>query len=174
VRRLAALAALVAGCSLPPPPDGPMPPEVTLYDVRLRNFHGSTLSAVGGAKKMTYERSTADVRSTTVDLDVYRLDPPVPPGVQPPTTRLGAGEALGNLLTKGVDATGGVTARTPSGLNGKTSRAFFDTPVMRARGSNPVAVEGQDGFWLRADGFDLDLRTEVYDFVQPETHTRGP
>lgn len=174
MRRLAALAALVAGCSLPPPPEGPMPPEVTLHDVRLRNFHGSTLSAVGRAKKMTYERITADVRSTTVDLDVYRIDAPVTPGLRPPTTRLTAGEALGNLLTKGVDATGGVTVHTPSRLDGKTARAFFDTPVMRARGDSPVAVEGPDGFWLRADGFDLDLRSEVYDFVNPETHTRGP
>ena len=174
MRRLAALAALVAGCSLPPPAEGPMPPEVTLHDVRLRNFHGSTLSAVGSAKKMTYERATADVRSTAVDLDVFRLDAPVPAGARPPTTRLGAAEALGNLLTKGVDASGGVTVSTPSGLTGRTPRAFFDTPAMRATGTSPVAVEGPDGFWLKAEGFDLDLRTEVYDFVNPETHTRGP
>jgi hypothetical protein len=174
VRRLAALAALVAGCSVPSPADSAMPPEVTLHDVRLRNFHRSTLSAVGTVKRMTYERSTADVRSTDVVLDVFRLDPPPPPGARPPTTRLRAGQALGNLLTKAVDASDGVTVRTPSGLLGTTSQAFFETTLMRATGSVPVVVEGPDGFWLRADGFDLDLRNEVYDFVHPETRTRGP
>ena len=67
-----------------------------------------------------------------------------------------------------------MTARLPTGLFGRTSRAFFDSPEMRATGSSRVLVEGPDSFWLRADGFDLHLRTDVYDFVHPETRTRGP
>lgn len=174
MRALATLAALVAGCSVSAPADTAMPPEVTLHDVRLRSFRGSTLSAVGSARQMTYERSTADVRAPDVELDVYRLDPPPPPGQRPPTTRLKAGQALGNLLTRGVDASGGVTVHTPSGLTGWTARGYFDTPVMRASGSTPVRIEGLDGFWLVGDGFQLDLRGEVYDFDHPVTHTRGP
>jgi hypothetical protein len=174
VRALAALAALVAGCSVSAPAETAMPPEVTLHEVRLRNFRGSTLSAVGSAKKMTYERATADVRATDVELDVFRIDPPPPPGQPPPTTRLHAGQALGNLLTRGVDATGGVTARTPNGLFGWTAGSYFDTPANRAHGNTPVRVEGPDGFWLVGDGFRFDLRDEVYDFDHPVTHTRGP
>ena len=45
---------------------------------------------------------------------------------------------------------------------------------MRATGASQVVLDGPDGFWLRADGFDLHLRTDVYDFVNPETRTRGP
>jgi len=175
VPRLAVLAAaLVAGCSVRAPPEEPMPPEVTLNDVRLRNFRGSTLSAVGRAKQMSYHRATADVRATDVELDVFRIDPPPPPGTPPPTSRILAREALGNLLTRGIDASGGVTVRTPAGLFGRTERGYFDTPSMRARGSGAVAVDGPDGFWLRGDGFELDLRNEVYDFENPVTHTRGP
>jgi lipopolysaccharide export system protein LptC len=152
-----------------------MAPEVTLHEVKLRNFHNSTLSAVGSAKEMTYERSTADVHSTGVTLDVFQQDAPAQKGgARPPATHLTAAETVGNLLTKGIDATGGVTAKLPTGLSGKTSHAFFDSPEMRATGSTPVTVDGPDGFWLRADGFDLHLRSDVYEFVHPETRTRGP
>ena len=150
-----------------------MAPEVTLHGVKLRNFHNSTLSAVGSATEMTYQRATADVHSTQVTLDVFQLEPP-PPGVRPPATHLTAEETLGNLLTRDIDASGGVTARLPTGLYGKTSRAFFDSQAMRATGSNPVTVEGPEGFFLRADGFDLHLHTDVYDFLHPKTRTRGP
>ena len=176
MRRLAALAALqglLGGCAVPPP-GTKMAPEVTLHGVKLRNFHNSTLSAVGSATDMAYERATADVHSTHVTLDVFQLDPPPPPGTLPPATHLEARETLGNLVTRGVDATGGVTARLPTGLFGRTSRAFFDSPDMRATGQSQVVLDGPDGFWLRADGFDLHLRTDVYDFVNPETRTRGP
>jgi hypothetical protein len=176
VRRLAALAALqglLGGCAVPPP-GTKMAPEVTLHGVKLRNFHNSTLSAVGSASDMTYERATADVHSQNVTLDVFQLEPPPPPGVRPPATHLEAKETLGNLLTRGIDATEGVTARLPTGLFGRTSHAFFDSPEMRATGASQVVLDGPDGFWLRADGFDLHLRTDVYDFVNPETRTRGP
>jgi hypothetical protein len=172
--RPVALAALLAGCSAPPPADSPLPPEVTLHDVRLHNFRESTLSAVGTAKDVSYERATADVHATRVDLDVFRLEAPVADGGVPATTHLRAGTTLGNLLTRGVDASEGVTARTPGGLEGRTARAFFDTPDMRATGSTPVRVEGPDGFRLRAEGFALDLRAESYEFTHPLIHTRGP
>lgn len=174
VRRFAALAALaLCGCAVPPPGTN-MPPELTLHGVELRNFHNSTLSAVGSAEDMTYRRATADVHATHVVLDVFQLEPPPPLGARPPATHLTAGETLGNLLTRDIDATGGVTSQLPTGLFGKTSRAFFDSQAMRATGAEKVTVEGPDGFFLRADGFDLALHTDVYDFVHPKTRTRGP
>lgn len=173
VRRPVALAALAVACAVPPP-ETKMAPEVTLHEVKLRNFHNSTLSAVGSAKEMTYERSTADVHSTRVTLDVFQLDTPTPKGLQPPATHLAAAETVGNLLTKGIDATGGVTARLPTGLSGRTSHAFFDSPEMRATGASPVTVDGPEGFWLKAYGFDLHLRADAYEFIHPETRTRGP
>jgi hypothetical protein len=174
MRRLAACCALgLTFCAVPPPGDK-MAPEVTLHGVKLRNFHNSTLSAVGSATDMTYQRATADVHSTHVTLDVFQLEPPPPPGVRPPATHLTAEDTLGNLLTRDIDATGGVTARLPTGLYGRTSRAFFDSQAMQATGSNPVTVDGPDGFWLRADGFDLHLHTDAYAFIHPKTRTRGP
>ena len=174
VRRLVAFLLLGASCAVPPPPNQ-QAAEVTLHDVKLRNFHNSTLSAVGSAKQMTYERATADVHSTDVALDIYqKLSAPLAPGTHPPATHLTAQESVGNLLTKGIDATGGVTAHLPSGLYGRTSRAFFDSPEMRATGSSKVVVDGPDDFNLKAEGFDLHLRSEVYDFQNPVTRTRGP
>jgi hypothetical protein len=173
VRRFAALALGLTACAVPPP-GTQKAPEVTLHGVKLRNFHNSTLSAVGSAAHMTYERDTADVHSTQVTLDVFQLEPPPPPGVRPPATHLTAAETLGNLLTKDIDATGGVTARLPTGLMGKTSKALFHSQAMQATGTSPVTVDGPDGFWLRADGFDLHLHDDVYDFTHPKTRTRGP
>src|SRR5271154_2914745 len=90
MRRLAACCALgLTFCAVPPPGDK-MAPEVTLHGVKLRNFHNSTLSAVGSATEMTYQRATADVHSTHVTLDVFQLEPPPPPGVRPPATHLTA------------------------------------------------------------------------------------
>ncbi len=174
MRRLAAFCALGLTCCAVPAPGDKAAPEVTLHGVKLRNFHNSTLSAVGSASEMTYHRATADVHSTHVTLDVFQLEPPPPPGVRPPATHLTAEETLGNLLTRDIDATGGVTARLPTGLFGRTSRAFFDSQAMRATGSSEVTVQGPDGFWLRAEGFDLHLHTDDYDFIHPKTRTRGP
>lgn len=173
MRRFAALALALAACAVPPP-SNQKAPEVTLHGVKLRNFHNSVLSAVGTARHMTYERDTADVHSTHVTLDVFQLEPPPPPGTRPPATHLTAEDTVGNLLTKDIDATGGVTARLPTGLFGQTSRALFHSNDMQAVGNVPVTVQGPDGFYLQADGFDLHLHADVYSFVNPATRTRGP
>ncbi len=173
MRRFAALAFLLIGCAVPPPPNQ-VAPEVTLHQVKLRNFHNSTLTAVGASSLMAYQRASADVHSSDMQLDVYRTEPPPPRGVTPPATHLSAPMAVGNLLTHGVEVTEGVTVRLPTGVVASTSHAFFDSPDMRATGHSPLKVDGPDGFWLRADAFDMHLRTDVYDFVNPETRTRGP
>ncbi|MGO9830381.1 MAG: hypothetical protein ACLPJH_09585 [Myxococcaceae bacterium] len=173
MRRFAALAALLTGCAVPPPPNKTAP-EVTLHEVKLRNFHNSTLSAVGSSSLIEYHRASADVDFSDLRLDVYRTEPPSPPGVVPPATHLQAPQAVGNLLTRVVEVTDGVTVQLPTGVVAKTKHAFFNSPEQRATGSSKLAVEGPDGFWLRADAFDIHLRTDVYEFVNPETRTRGP
>jgi lipopolysaccharide export system protein LptC len=173
LRRLLALAALVTGCAVKPSPTQ-MAPEVTLHQVRLRNFHNSTLSAVGTSSLIEYHRASADVDFQDLKLDVFRTEPPSPPGVVPPATHLEAPRAVGNLLSRVVQVTDGVTVRLPTGVVARTPQASFNSAEQRASGSSKLQVVGPDGFWLRADGFDLQLRTDVYDFVRPETRTRGP
>ena len=173
MRRLAALLALLSCCAVPPPPNK-VAPEVTLRQVHLRNFHNSTLTAVGSSSLMEYHRASADVHSSDMQLDVYRTEPPPPPGVTPPATHIDAPAAVGNLLTRGVEVTDGVTVRLPTAVVARTSHALFDSGDMRATGKSKLQVDGPDGFWLRADAFDMNLRTDVYDFVNPETRTRGP
>ncbi len=173
MRRFAVLAAFFAGCAVPPPPTQAAP-EVTLHQVKLRNFHNSTLSAVGSSSLIEYHRASADVDFRYLHLSIYRTEPPLPPGVVPPATFLDAPQAVGNLLTRVVEVTDGVTVRLPTGVVARTSHAFFNSAEQRATGSSKLTVDGPDGFWLRADAFDIHLRTDVYDFIHPETRTRGP
>jgi len=155
---------LVAACGAPPKDEGPPPPEVTLHDVRLRSYRGSSLTAVGRSEKMTYERASADVLSGPGTLDVLSHQAASLAGQLPPATRIETRAARGNLLTHGVDLWGGVWLRTPSGLEGRTESAHLDSPTMHASGTSPVEVRGPGGYWLRAQGFDLHLREDLYEF----------
>jgi hypothetical protein len=155
---------LIVACGVPPPDDGPAPPEVTLKDVHLRSYRGSTLTAVGQSSVMTYERSSADVLARQGILQVFRNEIEHVPGVPPPSTRIVAASARGNLLSRGIDTTGGVSLRTPTGLEGWTEAAHLDSNTMHARGSNRVTVRGPNGYWLQAGGFELQLREDVYEF----------
>ncbi len=124
MRRLLALAALVTGCAVKPSPTQ-MAPEVTLHQVRLRNFHNSTLSAVGTSSLIEYHRASADVDFQDLKLDVFRTEPPSPPGVLPPATHLEAPRAVGNLLSRVVEVTDGVTVRLPTGVVARTSAGLL-------------------------------------------------
>jgi lipopolysaccharide export system protein LptC len=165
LRRLAPFLLLLVACQAPPPDEGRAPPEVTLHDVRLRSYRGSTLTAVGRAEVMSYERSSADVLAQHGTFDVFRLEAPRPRGAPPPATHIEAQAALGNLLTRGIDASGGVTLQTPTGLRGWTERAHLDSPTMKASGTSRVSVTGPHGYWLEAGGFELQLREEIYEFT---------
>ena len=164
MRFLLAALTLIAACGAPPQEDGPAPPEVTLHEVRLRSYRGSTLTAVGRSQSMSYERASADVLSGPGTLDVLSHESPSVVGRLPPATRIETRAARGNLLSRGIDVWGGVTLRTPTGLDGKTEKAHLDSPTMHASGSSPVEVQGPNGYWLRAQGFDLHLREDVYEF----------
>ncbi|RPH66494.1 MAG: hypothetical protein EHM78_23440 [Myxococcaceae bacterium] len=160
---LAALT-LTAACGAPPQDEGPPPPEVTLHDVRLRSYRGSTLTAVGRSQTMSYERASADVLSGPGTLDVLARESPSITGRLPPATRIETRAARGNLLSRGIDVWGGVTLRTPSGLEGMTDKAHLDSLTMHASGTTPVEVHGPNEYWLRAQGFDLHLREDLYEF----------
>ena len=164
--RLFTLPALVviAACGAPPQDDGPPPPEVTLHEVRLRSYRGSMLTAVGRSESMAYERASADVLSGPGTLDVLSREAPTLTGRLPPATRIETKAARGNLLSRGIDVWGGVRLRTPTGLQGFTDAAHLDTLTMHASGQTPVEVQGPNGFFLRAQGFDLHLRDELYEF----------
>lgn len=160
---LAALT-LTAACGAPPQDEGPPPPEVTLHDVRLRSYRGSTLTAVGRSQTMSYERASANVLSGSGTLDVLARESPSIAGRLPPATRIETRAARGNLLSRGIDVWGGVTLRTPSGLEGMTDTAHLDSLTMHASGTSPVEVHGPNGYWLRAQAFDLHLREDLYEF----------
>ena len=125
---------LVAACGVPPKDDGPAPPEVTLHDVRLRSYRGSSLTAVGRSQSMAYERASADVVSGPGRLDVLSHQAPSLAGRLPPATLIETKAARANLLTHGVDVWGGVTLQTPTGLEGRTA-----TPTSTRRRCTPAA-----------------------------------
>ena len=163
--RLAPFLLLASACSAPPPDEGPAPPEVTLRSVELRSYHGSTLSAVGHAEVMSYERASADVLAMSGSLSVFRNDAARPAGTAPPATIVDSRNARGNLLSRGIDTWGGVRVRTPTGLDAHTERAHLDSVTLRSRGDTPVTVTGAHGYWLQADAFEMSLREEFYEFV---------
>ena len=167
--RLASIALLAVACSAPPHDEGPAPPEVTLRSVELRSYHGSTLSAVGHAEVMSYERGSADVLATTGNLRVFRNDAARPAGTPPPATTIDTRNARGNLLSRGIDTWGGVRVRTPTGLDAHTERAHLDSLSLRSRGDTPVTVTGAHGYWLQADAFEMSLREEFYEFVHVQS-----
>ena len=156
--------ALLVDCGATPKDDGPEPPEVTLKDVRLRSYRGSVLTAVGRSTSMAYERSSADVLSGPGTLDVLTREATSLIGKLPPATRIETRAARGNLLSRGIDVWGGVRLRTPTGLRGSTETAHLDTLTMHASGTSPVEMQGPNGYWLRAQGFDLHLREDLYEF----------
>ena len=166
--RFFALPALIgiAACGAPPSDDGPPPPEVTLHEVRLRSYRGSMLTAVGRSESMAYERASADVLSGPGSLDVLSHEAPSLTGHLPPATRIDTRASRGNLLSRGIDVWDGVKLRTPTGLQGATDAAHLDTLTMHATGTSPVEVQGPNGYWLRAQGFDLHLREDLYEFDQ--------
>src|SRR4029453_10268402 len=106
VRFALAALTLTAACGAPSQDEGPPPPEVTLHDVRLRSYRGSTLTAVGRSETMSYERASADVLSGPGSLDVLSRESPSVTERLPPATRIDTHAAPGNLLSPAIDAWG--------------------------------------------------------------------
>jgi len=163
VRFALPLLLLCAACGAPPGDEGPPPPEVTLRDVRLRSYRGSMLTAVGRSETVAYERASADVLTGPGSLDVLSREASALAGL-PPATRIETRAGRGNLLSRGIDLWGGIQLRTPTGLEGRTEAAHLDSPTMHATGTRPVELHGPNGYWLEAQGFDLHLREDIYEF----------
>ena len=106
----------------------------------------------------------ADVLSGPGTLEVLSREAASLAGGLPPATRIETRAARGNLLSRGIDLWGGVQLRTPTGLEGRTESGHLDTTTMHSSGSSPVEVQGPNGYWLRAQGFDLHLREDIYEF----------
>ena len=152
-----AMCLLAVACAPPPaaPPE-PSRPEVTLHAVTMRSFKGSEPASLGHAQSLTYQRATADV--LTLDTRIRFLGS----GMEVRAPRV-----LSNMLTRGLDASGGVVLKGQDGaLTGNTARAHFDGISMLASGQDPTQVRGPT-YTLDASAFRIQVREERFDFDGP-------
>jgi hypothetical protein len=110
---------------------------------------------------MTYERASASVEAERGEV---RLPPR--PNSELGAVTVRAPQADSNLVQQTVDASGGVTLQTGSGVEAETERASFDGIRMTARGDAPVRVHGP-AYVLHAQGFEFDSAEEAFDFGGP-------
>jgi lipopolysaccharide export system protein LptC len=151
--------ALMAACSLPAPKKGDLPaklpPQVSLEGVTVRSWEQGALVATGVARRLTYDRTTADFEGVDV---VVRFPSQGRQGALE-DLELRAPVAAGNLTSRQATGSGGVQILSPSGLIGATERARFDGVGLVASGDAPVAISGP-GYSVDAEGFNFFLATE--------------
>ena len=149
--------------------DQKLPPQVTLYGVRLHSWEGSELVTKGRAAKLTYDRASSN-------FDAYEALVQFPSRQNSNDAQIRAPRAQGNLGARTADGSGGVTVRSGNGLSGKTEAAHFDGVGLVASGKTPVQVRGP-GYSLDADGFTFYFATEELLFdgnVQSRLGQTGP
>jgi lipopolysaccharide export system protein LptC len=141
--------------------DENLPPQVTLSGVTLHAWKGNELVAVGISAEVTYDRASgnfeaerARVRFARLSASASRSNAPVPSDLE-----VNAALARGNLPARQAEGTGGVIARSASGLVARTPTAHFDGRERLARGKEPIEVIGP-GYALDAEAFTFDLRSE--------------
>lgn len=162
---LVAAVLLVAPACLPPSASQraevqeKLPPQVSLYGVRLRSWSGSELVAQGRAARLTYDR-----QSTRFVASEGLIQFPRPDGEVDVRAPVFEGE-MGTRLAQG---SGGVTVRSSSGVRGSTPSATFDGNTLIARGTEEVDAEGP-GFELAAGGFTFHFATDELLFDGPVT-----
>jgi hypothetical protein len=152
------LGLLLGGCQKLAETPEVSPPEVELHVVRMQSFQGINRVAQGTAQDMSYVRSAADVNARGADVVLMRH---TGTGTEP--TRLTAPKVVGNLITHGVDAMGGVSMASGNGTRVKTPSAHFDSARQRATGQEPVDVTTRQ-YSLSAVGFELNLRDDTFHF----------
>lgn len=157
-------AGLLAGCGGPSrkgEADEKLPPQVTLYGVRLHSWEGSELVSKGRAAKLTYDRASGnfDAEEALVQFPSKRRGAQRTPRQVTSDVELRAPRAQGNLPTRQADGSGGVTVKSATGLRGKTESAHFDGMGLVATGKSKVTVQGP-GYSLDADGFRFYFATE--------------
>ena len=153
--------------------DQKLPPQVTLYGVRLHSWEGSELVTKGRAAKLTYDRASSnfDAYEALVQFPSHRKA-----NEKANDAQIRAPRAQGNLGARTADGSGGVTVRSGNGLSGKTEAAHFDGVGLVATGKTPVQVRGP-GYTLDADGFTFYFATEELLFdgnVQSRLGQTGP
>ena len=140
--------------------DEKLPPQVTLSGVALHAWRGSELVAVGSAAQVTYDRSSGNFEAQTARVRFPRREAASARNPQLTSDlELSAAIANGNLLTRQAEGTGGVMARSASGLVARTPSARFDGQERLAHGDEPIEVTGP-GYELEADAFTFDLLAE--------------
>jgi hypothetical protein len=164
--RHAFLLSLVLGCAPPPEPPAKPQPEVVLHGVTLRSYRGASVTAVGRAERLSYERG-----SSNVEVDKGILELPARSATGSPFTQVGGVEiraprADGNLEAQRVEAYGGVDLKTGSGVRASTDRALFDGDAGVTSGMGPVQVRGPT-YALDAVGFVLRSDEEDFSFGGP-------
>lgn len=141
---------LLAACDPPPPrgaADEKLPPQVSLYGVRLHHWEKGDLVAVGRAAKLTYDRASASFEAQESLMQFpSRTDTSATADME-----LRAPVTTGNLQSRMAEARGGLMLKSSSGMSGRTEAARFDGAGLVASGQSPVEVEGP-GYSMFADG----------------------
>jgi hypothetical protein len=158
MRPFCALGAVVLlACHKPVDTSEPVRPEVELYGVRMESFRGVDVVAHGVTQEMTYERARADVTALGARVIILRGAGSLE------ASRLEAPKVVGNLISRGVDGSGGVSVLAANGTRAKTESAHFDSASRIATGSERVSVEGAH-YSLNAVGFSMDFREQTFNF----------
>lgn len=141
--------------------DEKLPPQVTLYGVRLHSWEGPELVSRGRAAKLTYDRASANFEAAEalVQFPARRNGAHQTPRQMKSDLELRAPRAQGNLQSRQADGSGGVTVRSASGLVARTDAAHFDGLGLVVTGGTPVQLRGP-GYALDANGFTFNFATE--------------
>ena len=145
-----------------------LPPQVSLFGVRLRTWSGSELSAQGRAAKLTYDRQSTRFVASEGQLLFPESKGPSAAGTQNPDLELRAPVVEGETQTRQARGSGGVTVRSSTGLRGRTPSATFDGNALVARSTERVEAEGP-GYVLDAGGFTFYFVTDELVFDGPVT-----
>ena len=161
-----------AGCAQKRPADQlvqaaeGLPPQVSLYGVRLRSWQAEELVAQGRAAKLTYDRQSTRFTASEGMVQLLRG----PAGEDALEVRAPVVE--GEMAQKQARGSGGVTVRADNGLEGQTPSASFDGVGMVARGEEAVQAQGP-GYALTAGGFTFYFLTDELHFEGPVTSRIG-
>ncbi len=167
MRRAIAVLAILAwtGCFPRRAPDEATPPPMaTLTGIRLEYFRGGDLAALGRAAEVTYERTTGELTSRQVTVQITSRDEP---GSLRPAVggmELSASWMVGNLFRKRAEGSRGVVIKTGAGIVAHTERARIDGEKMRASGTDPIRIEGP-GYTVTANSFQSSLTEDAFEFV---------
>lgn len=138
------------------------PPEVTLEQVTLHVFRGSSMVARGTASQLTFRQ----VGSQVTARDARWVVPERQLAVAAPRAR-------GNAQARTLEGEGGVTVRSEQGLSGQTARAYLNGPARKVSGQDPVTLEGP-AYRLEANAFVVDLTDEHFTFESGVSSTWTP